>query len=217
MKAKPNESGEFGKEVEELFASPAAEKESKKPKFYDSDVINYDLLASRLPMLRQMRGSKKKLQSHVFSEVDDIFESIFEKNKSTFITKGHVVQHLIYIAARIGEQIYLVRKNFPRDEMSILLERSEPMFKFLDKLDIAMEKAKFFFEKKCLNILSQDGFDKQIEYILGTFTNKKQRVIAAEQINDFLQNDEEARVKARLRKRREREESDNVVKLPMYK
>jgi hypothetical protein len=217
MKAKPNDSGEFGKEVEELFASPAAEKESKKPKFYDSDAINYDLFTSRLPMLKQMRGSKRKLQSHVFSEIDDIFQSIFEKNKSTFMTKGHVIQHLVYIAGRIGEQVYLIRKDFPRDPMSELLEKHESMYKFLDKVDIAIEKTRFYFEKKCKRVMSEEHFNKEITALLDTFPDKEQRKIVAEQINDLLQNDEELRVQQRLKKRRQRDEENNVINLPVYR
>ena len=217
MKAKPNDSGEFGKEVEELFASPAAEKESKKPKFYDSDVIDYELLSIRLPMLKQMRGSKRKVQTHVFSEIDDVFQSIFEKNKSTFMTKGHVIQHLLYLAGRIGEQVYLVRKNFPRDEMSILLEKNEPMFKFLDKLEVAIEKVRFYFEKKCLRIISEEVFNKRVNELLDTFTNQKERKIIAEQVNDLLQNDEELKVQQRLKKRRQRDEENNVLTLQVFK
>lgn len=195
------------KELPPVIPTPTIDKDSgnkNKKKFYDPDVINYDLFAKRVPLLKNVRGSKKKLQSYVFSEIDTIFQSIFEKNKNIFATKGHVIQHLLYAAARMGEQVYLVRKNFPRDELSIILEEQEPMHKFLDNVDTVLENVKFLFEKKCQGILSEISFNRQVKKYLETFKTEKAKKMVSDSILDMLENDEALRVKDRVRKRKQR-------------
>ena len=222
MKAKANERGLCVPENnEDDYTEPMVAERldgpKNKPKFYDKDVINYDLMAKRLPMLKNLRGSKKKLQTQVFSEVDQIFDSIFQKNKSIFMTKGHVVQHLIYVAARMGEMMYLVNKNFERDALSIVLEENEELYKLYDKLDTVIETVKYFCEQKYQGRLSPDAFQKQLNKLIRTFKEGDEQKMAIAQIEDLLENDEDLKVKERLKKRRQRASEEKVLDLQSFR
>jgi len=222
VKAKANERGLCVPENnEDDYTEPMVAERldgpKNKPKFYDKDVINYDLMAKRLPMLKNLRGSKKKLQTQVFSEVDQIFDSIFQKNKSIFMTKGHVVQHLIYVAARMGEMMYLVNKNFERDALSIVLEENEELYKLYDKLDTVIETVKYFCEQKYQGRLSPDAFQKQLNKLIRTFKEGDEQKMAIAQIEDLLENDEDLKVKERLKKRRQRASEEKVLDLQSFR
>jgi len=167
--------------------------------------IPWDKVLPKLPQLRNIRGSKTRINLWMFSEIDHTAQSIFEKNKSFFRFRAQVDILAYYLGARILEELYLTRHGFPKSKLSQMLESMEDEYVIYDEMKILKEKFKADLEKYHEGFISEKQiYEKNVTYVTA-LSHEKNRDKMAKILDDLIGQESDTRIKNRLRKRRERE------------
>jgi hypothetical protein len=108
----------------------------KGKKWYD--YIPFDKLKELLPRLKNIRGSKAKIQFEGFKITSDNNKTIFERNK-TFGSRAQVDFMAWYIGSKFLEIIYFKMDGFAKTKLSLLLESQEEEFRVYDDMKTTKE------------------------------------------------------------------------------
>jgi uncharacterized protein YktA (UPF0223 family) len=182
-----------------------------KVKWYE--MINYAKLIPHLPVLKNIRGSKVKIQLWMFAEIDNVCQSIFEHNKSSFRYRAQIDIMCYYIGVKFVEQLFISNKGFCKDELSLLLESQEVEFRNYDRMKIIKEKFKSYVEKFYEGFIAEDEIMAHYDAFLRVFPDKKSKEKIGKIMDELLGNKEIGLAKERLRKRSEYAEYKNRKKI----
>ena len=154
--------------------------EKKKTRKYDDlegkgkvkwvELLNLEKAAPHLPILRHIRGSKARIGFTMFKEIDDMAQSIFEKNKSFFRFRAQVDIMGYYLGIKIIEQLYLTCKGFGKSKLSELLESKEDENRVFDDMKTCKEKFKSDLEKYSDGFLTEEELFKKLEEYIDVFS-----------------------------------------------
>ncbi|MEE9913199.1 MAG: hypothetical protein K4571_15915 [Deltaproteobacteria bacterium] len=134
------------------------------------EIPDWEKIEPYLPILRHIRGSKARIAFTMFKEIDDMAQSIFEKNKSFFRFRTQVDIMAFYIGVRIVEHLYLTRKGFGKSKLSELLESLEAEYRVYDDMKICKEKFKCDFEKYSEGFITDEELLKRRQQYLDIFS-----------------------------------------------
>jgi hypothetical protein len=177
-----------------------------KIKWYE--MIDYKKIIPLLPVLRNIRGSKTKINLWMFSEIDNACQSMFERNKSFFRFRAQVDIFCFYLGSKMMEQIFLLNNGFPKSKLSLMLEACEKEYLIYDEMKILKEKFKTDLEKFWEGYISDEEiYAKQAQYVQVLSEAQNQRKMA-KIFDDMIGQENNTRIKDRLRKRSERKQSD---------
>lgn len=169
------------------------------------ELIDYDKIIPHLPILKNIRGSKAKIQLWMFSEIDSLCQSIFEKNKPSFRYRAQVDILCYYLGAKLMEQIYVVRTGHSRSKLCELLELREEDNMVFDDMKTVKEKFKADVEKYYEGFLTKEEIYVLWESYLSVFSFTKDKEKMNKVLNNMVDSEGHEKVKDRLRKRHERE------------
>jgi predicted transcriptional regulator len=188
--------------------TPAGSKGEKSPRNLESgmkkkwyEMIPYDKIMPFMPKLRIIRGSKKKLNITVHAEISEEAQSLFEKNKSFFRHRAQVDVMAYYLGIRMMVEIYLTKRGFPRNKLSLLLEAEEPEQEIYDQMAIVKEKIKKDVERYAEGIITEEEIHSKMDAYLLTFESEKSRETMCKIFDRMIDKNEEEKAKDRLKHR----------------
>ena len=130
------------------------------------ELLDLQKAAPYLPILRHIRGSKARIAFTMFKEIDDMAQSIFEKNKSFFRFRTQVDIMAYYLGIKQVEHLYLTCKGFGKSKLSELLESLEEDYRIYDDMKTCKEKFKSDLEKYYEGFITDDElFRRRQQYI----------------------------------------------------
>lgn len=173
----------------------------KSKKWYK--MIDYERIIPFMPKLRNIRGSKKKLNITVHSEISEEAQSLFERQKHFFRHRAQVDVMAYYLGIRMMVEIYLTRPGFYRDKLSELLESQEKEQMIFDQMSIIKDKFRKDLELFQDDLISEKEIHEKIDLFLETFPEGEHRRKMEKILDKMIGVPEVAKAKDRLRKRAE--------------
>lgn len=137
--------------------------------------INFREMLPHMPVLRNYRGGKSKVQFTTFCEVDASAQSIYERNKNFFRTRAQVDIAMHYIGCRIFEFLYLLDRGFTQNKLSKELERYEERYQVYDDMKMIREKVKDDAQHYAADIVTKDEINERIARLLAVLERPDDR------------------------------------------
>jgi hypothetical protein len=207
VRGKPGSEWDLAKEEKAAAtATTSPGKKDTKP-WYSSEYINWEVVANKMPKLKNVHGSKRKIQFSTFSEIWKDGQQIFECNRDFFRYRAEVDMMAHYLGIRLLQHRFILMKGIARDPLSDLIESKEYKMECLDKLDVVHDVANKLFEAHVNGFLSKQEMMDEIEEYIATLDDEWKEK-AYNVIDHMLDTGGLQRAKDRLRQRNWRKEND---------
>jgi hypothetical protein len=201
VRGKPGKEWDLAKEEKAAASSTASPGTKDTKPWYSSEYINWEVVARKMPKLKNVHGSKRKIQFSTFSEIWKDGQQIFECNRDFFRYRAEVDMAAHYLGIRLLQHKFILMRGLTRDPLSELLESKESRMESLDRLDVIKDIATKLFEAYVSGFMTEEEMMDEIEEYIGTL-EEAWRPKAYNLVNHMLDMDGIKKAQDRIRQRK---------------